>query len=406
MSNIYSLFSVYGIEIEYMIVDKEQLDVNPITDQVLAKIAGQFATEVPCDKIMLTNELALHVIELNNNGPAPTLNKLDQIFHKEVIKLNSLLTQFNSKLMPSGTHPWMQPDKGIALWPHGDKTIYETYDRIFNCAGHGWGNLQSTHINLPFANDEEFNQLHNAIRIIMPLIPALCASTPFLEGKFTHNLDARLTYYASNQKSIPIISGDIIPEFISSAQEYQEKILAPMYQAVSLVDPDKVLQYEWLNSRGAIPRFDRSAIEIRIMDSQESPLTDISCVFAICALLQFIIKETDAYLNEPLSNQSLKLLYDAAIKQGLKTPVENKDFLKQFKLPVSKTYLMQDIWEVLLNQACDYIPSTYQSVLEKILSQGNLAERLVKANQKDPLKTIYQSLCACLAENKFFSAPY
>lgn len=405
MSNSYALFSVYGIEIEYMIVDKKALNVNPITDKVLAQIAGQFATEVPCGKIMLTNELALHVIELNNNGPSPTLIELDKVFHQEIIKLNTLLNDFDSQLMPSGAHPWMQPDKGIALWPHGDKTIYDTYDRIFNCSGHGWGNLQSTHINLPFANDHEFSQLHNAIRIVMPLIPGLCASTPFMEGKTMSTLDTRLTYYANNQKKIPIISGDIIPEYVTSVSEYQEKILQPMYRAIAPYDPEKVLQYEWLNSRGAIPRFDRNAIEIRIMDSQESPLADISCVSAICTLIQHIIESSDAYLIAPLSNQSLKTIYDEAIQQGMETVVSDKDYLAQLNLPTSKTYTIRQIWEYLFNEACYYLPKEYQTVLEKILSQGNLAQRLVKAKNSHSLKAIYQQLCECLAKNSFFHLP-
>ena len=40
-----------------------------------------------------------------------------------------------------------------------------------------------------------------------------------------------------------------------------------MYRQIAPLDPDHVVQYEWLNSRGAIARFDRNAIEIRVIDT-------------------------------------------------------------------------------------------------------------------------------------------
>ena len=71
--------------------------------------------------------------------------------------------------MPTGAHPWLNPHNGIALWPHGDRKIYNAYHQLFNCAGHGWGNLQSSHLNLPFANDQEFKVLHDAVRLLFLL---------------------------------------------------------------------------------------------------------------------------------------------------------------------------------------------------------------------------------------------
>ena len=50
--------------------------------------------------------------------------------------------------------------------------MYEAYDRIFDCRGHGWANLQAVHLNLPFSGDEEFGRLHAAIRLVLPIMPA------------------------------------------------------------------------------------------------------------------------------------------------------------------------------------------------------------------------------------------
>ena len=44
--------------------------------------------------------------------------------------------------------------------------LYVTPTMTFDCKGHGWSNVQSTHINLPFYDDKEFEKLHAAIRVI------------------------------------------------------------------------------------------------------------------------------------------------------------------------------------------------------------------------------------------------
>lgn len=404
MNNKHSLFSVLGIETEYMIVNQSSLEISPIADLLLQKLAGEIVNEVELGEIAASNELALHVIELKTNGPKKELSSLDKLFHVEVLHLNQLLMENSACLMPSGAHPWYNPHKSMKLWPHGDQTIYNTFDRIFDCTGHGWSNLQSIHINLPFANDEEFSQLHNAIRLLMPLIPALTASTPFIEGKKTGLKDTRLSYYGNNQKKIPCISGQIIPEFITTEAEYQEKILTPMYQAIAPFDRDAILQDEWLNSRGAIARFDRSAIEIRIVDSQECPLADIACVTGIVHALKYIISKTDTHITQPLNTERLFSLYQQTIKDGMETSLDVwPDYLNSFEFSNKKIHTARDFWETVFTEKRIDLSHEYQATLEKILTHGNLAERLLNASILQPnLVLIYKELCTCLNNNELF----
>src|SRR5678809_520166 len=89
----------------------------------------------------------------------------------------------------------MNPERETRLWPHEDNEIYEAFDRVFGCTGHGWSNLQCTHLNLPFAGDAEFARLHAAIRLVLPIIPALAASSPILDSRLTGLMDTRLHCY-------------------------------------------------------------------------------------------------------------------------------------------------------------------------------------------------------------------
>ncbi|MDZ7764466.1 MAG: glutamate-cysteine ligase family protein [Melioribacteraceae bacterium] len=162
------LFEGFGVELEYMIANKDTLKINPITDEVIKAVVGQYVSDFEDEEIAWSNELVLHVIEIKTNGPAKTLNGLENKFYSHVKRLNSILENYNSVLMPSGAHPFFNPGTETKLWPHESNAVYESYNRIFNCSGHGWSNLQSIHINLPFANDAEFGRLHAAIRLLLP----------------------------------------------------------------------------------------------------------------------------------------------------------------------------------------------------------------------------------------------
>ncbi|HMB41972.1 MAG TPA: hypothetical protein VKM37_08305, partial [Balneolaceae bacterium] len=100
------LFEGYGVEMEYMIVQKESLDVLPISDKLLERTTGKIVNEVSRHGMAWSNELALHVIEIKTDGPATSLQGLGEIFQQEVQIMDRALEQFNARLMPGAMHPW------------------------------------------------------------------------------------------------------------------------------------------------------------------------------------------------------------------------------------------------------------------------------------------------------------
>ncbi len=403
----FPIFSVLGIEIEYMLVDKEHLNIQPKSDLILKALAGEQVEEVALGDIAISNELVMHVLELKTNGPKPPSAPIVEQFQKTILDIQPLLAEHHLLLMPSGAHPWMNPHTETVRWPHGNNEIYQQYDTIFDCKGHGWSNLQSMHVNLPYANDEEFCQLHNSIRLILPLLPALAASTPILDGKPTGLLDSRLYFYSENQKRIPSISGEIIPEFIKTEKEYQEKILNPMYQDISALDPMGILQHSWLNSRASIPKFAHKAIEIRILDSQECVTADLAIAKIINAVLKNWCETSSYYLENPCETKRLKNLFDQSIKSGLSTPVDDPKLFIQWQLPTHLKTL-RDIWSQLIEKNSTALELQEQLALEQILSLGNLSERILQAVGKDinleSLKRVYAQLQFCLLSNQGFQS--
>ena len=403
------LFQGYGIEIEYMIVDKDSLDILPITDKLMHALSGTYEDEIERGEISWSNELALHVLEFKTKGPVKTLEKLPTLFLDQVKDANEILKKFNARLMPTAMHPWMDPHKEMKLWPHAHNPIYESYHRIFDCRGHGWANLQSTHINLPFSNDAEFAKLHAAIRVLLPIMPAIASSSPIINKEVTPFLDTRLNVYLHNARAIPSITGKGIPEVARSRREYEENILNPMYRDIAPLDPDKILQFEWLNSRGAIARFDRYTIEIRILDVQECPTADIAIAHAIVDVLKALTAEKWVSIDHlnAIDIDELYTIFLETIKEGENAKIHHPDFLHAFGMKGSTTTC--ELWSHLIKMLWHdkgVHHSHLHQAFDVILKQGPLARRIKNRWKKKPtpehLKEIYRSLCDCLADDKMF----
>lgn len=403
------LFEGFGVELEYMVVDKDSLRAKPIVDEVIKEVAGEYVSDYEEEEIAWSNEIVLHVLELKTNGPSNTLVGLDKKFHQHVIRINKILEKYNSELLPSGAHPLYDPYKETKLWPHESNPVYESYNRIFDCRGHGWSNLQSNHINLPFANDEEFGKLHAAIRVLLPIIPAISASTPVLDSKYTGYLDSRLEVYRKNQIKIPSITGRVIPEQVFSKVDYEEKILNKIYKDISPFDSNGILQYEWLNSRGAIARFDRNTIEIRVVDIQENTKTDLALVGLFCLLLKELINEKNVSINElqKFHENELSNIFLSNIKYAENTLLNNLSFLEIFG--IRKKVTANELWQhIFANISFDssIISEEELEPIKTILQKGTLATRIKKSLGNDlsnnNIIDIYKQLSNSLLSNEMF----
>ncbi len=405
------LFEGYGIELEYMLVNSKTLEVLPVSDRVLRFKAGRYVNEVVNNPAGWSNEFALHVMEIKNNSPVTSLSGLGPMLQEQVVQINRIVEKWEGRLMPSGMHPWMQPSRETILWNHRHRKIYETYDRIFGCSSHGWANIQSIHINLSFNGDEEFGRLHAAVRLLLPLIPALAASSPVVEGKATGIMDNRLAFYRKNQILVPSISGDIIPEPVFTRSEYEDRILQKMYDAIAGYDNEGILQHEWLNSRGAIPRFQRSAMEIRLADTQECPMADIAVAHAVVSILKSLVsnrwtswQEQSAWPVGPLLS-----ILERTISSGEAAIIEDSEYLRAFGYP-EKQARAADIWRHLIKDCFSADTGSDNEImgpLRLILDRGTLARRILKSVGEDPspsrLHTVYAKLCDCLAHGRLFA---
>lgn len=398
------LFKALGIELEYMIVDREGLSVLPVCDRLLTAETGRIANDVEFDDVSWSNELALHLVELKTARPAACLDGLADAFQRHITRINRHLAAIDGRLLPTAMHPWMNPREQLRLWPHDYHEIYAAFDRIFDCRRHGWANLQSVHLNLPFADDDEFGRLHAAIRLLLPILPALAASSPVVDGRLTGLMDNRMAVYRDNAALIPSISGQVIPEPVFTQDEYQSRILRPIYTDLSPHDPDGLLQDEWCNARGAIARFDRNTIEIRVLDMQECPAADLAIATMVEAVLKLLVAETWSDLKSQQSwpTEPLVEILNATIRDADAAVIDNRDYLRAFGLTGSRPVRAMDLWQHTVERAR---PST-DGPLGTILTRGPLARRIARALGSAPdrarLHAIYMQLAECLAVGGIF----
>lgn len=405
------LFDCFGVELEYMIVDAETLDVRPWADRVLRDQQGAVTSDVEAGPVTWSNELVAHVIELKTTQPAPRLSGLAGQFAESVGRIQALLAAHGARLLPTGMHPWMNPAEQTRLWPHDGGDFYASFDRIFDCRGHGWANLQSVHLNLPFADDQEFARLHAAIRLVLPLLPALAASSPLCEGRPTGRLDQRLEVYRHNCDRIPSITGTVIPEPVFTPLDYRRTILEPMYRDITPWDPDQVLQDEWLNARGAIARFQRQTIEIRLLDVQECPAADLAIVALVAATVRMLVAERTATLARQQAWQCAPLaeLLQRTIDQADQAPLDDSAFLELFGYAGRRPATAGQVWRHLLDspQLAPWLDDEFRPCLGQVVNEGPLARRILQAVGLQPsaqrLRQVYGQLAECLSANRMFS---
>jgi glutamate---cysteine ligase / carboxylate-amine ligase len=406
------LFEATGIELEYMIVDRETLAVRPVADRLLAAQAGQVVSDVAVGPVTWSNELALHVIEMKTSAPATRLAGLAADFSASAAAMNDLLAPEGAMLLGTAMHPTMDPSKDMVLWPHDNNDVYSTFNRIFDCRGHGWTNLQSMHINLPFADDAELGRLHAAIRMVLPLLPGLAASSPIADGRVTGLCDTRLEHYRHNSKRIPSVCGLVIPEQVFTRKDYETRILERIWADTAPHDPEGVLRYEWANARGAIARFDRNTIEIRLLDVQECPRSDLAIAALVRAAVRAFVEERilPYEAQQAWHERDLAAILLATMRGGDLARIDDSRYVEALGWRRGPGATAGALWAHLAEHSWRDAAEQRElgEAVELLLAEGCLSRRICAALPDAPelrdIAGVYARLAECLADDRMFCA--
>src|SRR5690606_19624859 len=190
-------------------------------------------------------------------------------------------------------------------------------------------------------------------------------------------------------------------------EDYYDKIFRPINEATKPHDVENILDHHFLNSRGAIARFDRNAIEIRVIDLQECPKADIAIAVFIVEALKLLVSEELVSLQDQMKwhEDELFNIFNKVIVDAEGTVIENLVFLDIFDLEAPCN--AGNIWKKLYFLVQDEISEKHRKTLEVILEKGSLSTRILKAIDSDfseaNINRVYSRLGDCLSGNELFA---
>lgn len=392
----YKTLEMLGPEHEFSVVDQE-LRALPIVDRIMKDLHGRIVNSVKMPTFTVGKELQTHVMEIRSNAPFRSPTIFEETMHEAVLTMQELLkSRYEAGLVGTGMHPLLRLEEAL-VWPHRHRQIYNALNKVFNLRRHGWLNIQSFQLNLSYADEKSGVELHNLLAMVCAYLPAITASSPFYEGKAGKKTDNRLVFYKQNQKEIPSVTGAVVPEFVSSFGQYKRDVIGGYSRDLAAAGVDELLlEVEWVNSRGVIFRFDRRALEIRVMDEQECIKSDVALSCFVRALLRGLL--TGAAEVPP--HGTLVKDYRAIVDKGLNAQVLSsygrtaRQVLKRF-LRVAHSNATQE-------------EKKYLPTIGERIEKGNLSEiirdrvrsKAQKTGFQEAIVKVYSDLRKSLVSNR------
>ncbi|CAN5662221.1 hypothetical protein BH23GEM9_BH23GEM9_24080 [soil metagenome] len=415
----YRAFEVAGLELEYPTVN-EELDVVALVEPAFRAIAGRGTSDIELDRVGFSNEIADHVFEVKTLEPVQCLRDAEDAIVGGIRRFSEVLHQeWNARLLPTAMHPWFDP-MDARLWTRSGLRVYTTYAQIFDIRTHGWMNVHATHLNLPFGDERETMAMHTAAALLLPYLPALAASSPVHDGRLQPHTDARLAWILQHQSCIPETCGRLVPEYTNSFSAYRRDILQPMYRALDDFPHSEAIRHEFLNSRGAVLRFARRALELRVLDTQECVRMDVAiAVFARAALRQLTADVLARRIILP-PHHVLITDFEACVRDGSGATVRAPHLRRYGDGGDGGDGGMGDwgdvgvrgVLKALLERSRGQVSSDdagYLTLVDDIIRQGTLSERIRRrlephTSSDDALRTelrrVYTELAECLVSNQ------
>jgi gamma-glutamyl:cysteine ligase YbdK (ATP-grasp superfamily) len=396
----YRTLEALGPEHEYSVID-EQLRALPIVDRIIKDVYGRIVNFVEQRDFTFGKELQMHVMEVKPNQPFESPREFEETMHKAVLQLGELLQRkYKARLLGTGMHPLLRLEE-TGVWPHRHRQIYHDYSKVFSLKRHGWLNIQSFQLNLPYADEQSGVLLHNALSYLCVYLPAIAAASPICEGTFAEDADERLRFYALNQEEVPSVTGDVVPEYVSSIDEYQRTVIDKYSSDLARAGAGKsLIGKDWVNSRGVTFRFDRKALEIRVMDEQECIRSDVALSCFIRGVARSMMRKGEEFMG--ISRDLLLRDYSSIVRDGLKAKTLN---------PRGKTagdvcrYLLKLALQGASEEEKEYLP-----LIRKRIERGSLSEivrervraKTQRMDFSEAVVQVYLGLAETLVKNEPF----
>jgi gamma-glutamyl:cysteine ligase YbdK (ATP-grasp superfamily) len=323
-------------------------------------------------EVNLSKELQKHVIEVVPAVPHTSLVEMEGTLFAGLRRFPRA-TEGRYSLLGLGMHPFLKLEQ-TTVWDHQDREIYEVYDRLFDLRQHGWLNIQALQVNVRYGSDEQMVLWFNRLRSLIPYLVAMTASSPMVEGRLTGVADNRVLFYRGNQRRVPSICHEVIPEMLRSRSHHDE-IIDSIYRDLRGIGGDD-LCHEWIDSRGVIVRYHRECLELKACDEQECLRSDIAITAFVLALLR-------ADLDLEDDHRSLLDMNEEAIQKG--TESCRPELLRLYHSALA----------VATPEERAYLP-----LVRKRIEEGSVAEVIAqRLKEGEDTQALFQCLASSLRDN-------
>jgi glutamate---cysteine ligase / carboxylate-amine ligase len=281
-----------AVEEEFALLNPETLELVNRFEEVLAAGRGTPVEE------HLVGELIASEAEVRT-GRCETFAEARQRLVERRSQLLALADGLGIALCATGTHPWSPwREQKIIDTPH-----YRRNDELLRYVA--WrNNTFGLHVHVGIRSGDRAVAVCNALRGFLPDLLALSASSPFVEGVYTHLHSARTQIFT---RMFPRCG---VPDAFASWAEYEE-FLRFLYRTGSVTEHTQL----WWSVRLHLAY---PTVEIRVCDGQPEVSEAISLVALIYALTARIARAVDE--GEPLPVQPHRLIEEnlwRAIRHGL-----------------------------------------------------------------------------------------
>lgn len=260
---------------------------------------------------------------------------------------------------------------------------------------------QGLRLELPFERPGDFGKLMAALRVALPLFPAISASTPFSQGKPTGHRSFRLRCWLGEYDLHPERVGGFIPEAHFELADHDREVIGPIAQAIArsgAAAPDDPQALDW---RAATVQIDPDAIVTAAIDMQENPAADMAVLEFIIAILRALAQGrwVSSYLQRAWSTDDLMAILSGTIASGSDALITNRDYLLMFGLMKQEQLEARRLLQHLFVELYGELSENARAGITIILEHGELAGRLLaKAGKRpsaDRIRAVMAELARC-----------
>ncbi len=340
-----------GVELEVQLLDPETLELVPLAPDILKKVPQEL-------KDRIKPEFIQSMVEINTDV-CSTVAEVEKDLKGTYNKLNDIAEGLGTVLSLSSIHPFSKSsDQKVS-----EKLRYKKIMDELQLVGRQFI-TQGLHVHIGVTDEEEAIKINNNLRIYLPVLLALTASSPFYESEDT----GLMSYRSKLFEALPFAG---MPDSLDGWDEYT--------RLVTLLKKSRVIESVkdiWWDVRPH-PYF--GTIEVRICD--------LPCFFrdvlAITALIQaLVVALADQFENPEPHIQILRSNKWQAARHGLDGFYMDPFLGKKYTMREAATYLYKHVKPVAKELgSTDYL-NGIPGILEHSTS-ASIQKNLYYSNGRD-----------------------